>query len=193
MANHPPAPAFSFTFSSALQAFNVPVKAYLASHGEYEGIASGALVFDAQDRLLLLQRAPHDSMPHLWEVPGGACDEEDQSILHGVAREVWEETELKISALGRMVGPADGQVFVTPRKHLKICKYTFEAEVESTEDVKLDPNEHQNYLWATEEECRSYEVKDGDSIIKINFTTKAQEDTILEGFGLRKAAKLNGL
>jgi 8-oxo-dGTP pyrophosphatase MutT (NUDIX family) len=191
MASGPPPPTFSLAFSSSLSSLNVSVKEYLALHKEYEGIAIGALIFDSRDRLLVLQRAAHDSMPNLWETPGGACDEEDETILHGVAREVWEESRLKVSAILQQVGPGDGIVFFT-RKGLKVCKYTLEVEVESTEGVKLDPNEHQNYIWVTEEECRGHKVEDGDSVVEIKFTTPAQDATILEGFRLRKAAKLDG-
>jgi 8-oxo-dGTP pyrophosphatase MutT (NUDIX family) len=185
----PPRPTLSFAFSSSVTPFNVHVKTYLASHEECEAIATGALVFDGQDRLLVLQRAANDSMPHLWEIPGGACDEEDETILHGVTREVWEESGLKVSAFRRRVGPDNGHVFFT-RKGLKVCKYSFETEVESTEGVRLDPKEHQNYIWVTEEECRSHKVEDGNSVLEIKFTTPAQEATILEGFRLRKAAKI---
>lgn len=192
-ADHPQAPVFSFTFPSAIQSLSVPMKSYLASHKEYTAIISGALVFDSEDKLLILQRAAHDSMPNLWEVPGGSCDEDDETILHGVAREVWEESGLEINALGRIVGPNGGQLLFTKRRHLKVGKFTFEAEVKTTEGVKLDPNEHQNYLWVTEEECRAYEAKDGDSLIKFTFTTQAQEATVLEGFRMRKAAKADSL
>ncbi len=188
----PPPPAFSFTFSSSVSSFNVPPKTYLASLGEYDGIASGALVFDSQGRVLILKRAAHDSMPHLWEVPGGACDLDDKSILHGVAREVWEESGLKVSAFRHRVGSGGGLVFFT-RKGLKICKYTFEVEVESTEVVKLNQNEHQDYRWVTEEECRSHKVEDEGTVVEITFTTAAQEATVLEGFRLRKVATSDGL
>ncbi|KAH0558706.1 hypothetical protein GP486_004645 [Trichoglossum hirsutum] len=123
-------------------------------------------------------------MPHLWEVPGGACDEGDETILHGVACEVREESGLKVSALRQRVGPGGCHVFFS-RKGLKVCKYTFEVEVESTEKVRLDLSEHQNYIWVTEEECRSCKVEDGGSAVEIKFTAPAQEATILEGFRLR--------
>jgi 8-oxo-dGTP pyrophosphatase MutT (NUDIX family) len=127
-------------------------------------------------------------MPNLWEIPGGACDFEDESILHGIAREVWEESGLKVTALKRQIGPTDGQVFFTA-KGLKICKFTFEVEVESVEVVKLDPNEHQRYLWVSEEECRSHRVEREGAIVGIKFTRPAQEDMVLEGFRLRDVAK----
>jgi 8-oxo-dGTP pyrophosphatase MutT (NUDIX family) len=185
----PASPSLAFTCSSSLSAFAISVKEYLSLHPEFEGIAGGALVFDSQNRLLILQRAPHDSMPNLWEVPGGACDLEDESILHGIAREVWEESGLKVTALKRQIGPADGQVFFTITKGLKVCKLTFEAEVESMEVVKLDPNEHQRYLWVSEEECRSHRVEREGELVEIKFTRPAQEDTVLEGFRLRDVTK----
>jgi 8-oxo-dGTP pyrophosphatase MutT (NUDIX family) len=181
-------PSPSFTYPSSLSSFAISVKEYLSLHPEFEGIATSALVFDRQTRLLILQRAPHDSMPDLWEVPGGACDFEDESILHGIAREVWEESGLKVTALKRQVGPTGGQVFFTTGG-LKICKFTFEAEVESMDVVKLDPNEHQKYLWVSEEECRSHRVERDGALVEIKFTRPAQEETVLEGFRLRDVAK----
>jgi 8-oxo-dGTP pyrophosphatase MutT (NUDIX family) len=182
-------PSPSFTYPSSLSAFAISVKEYLSLHPEFEGIAAGAVVFDKQNRLLILQRAPYDSMPNLWEVPGGACDFEDESILHGISREVWEESGLKVTALKRQVGATGGPVFFTTTRGLKVCKFTFEAEVESTEVVKLDPNEHQRYLWVSEEECRSHRVERDGALVEIKFTRPAQEETVLAGFRLRDVVK----
>lgn len=135
-------------------------------------------------------------MPNRWEVPGGAVDLEDETILHGVAREVWEESGLKVTAIGPQVGTAEGKTegYVFTRRGLKFCRFTFEAEVENTEAVRVDPNEHQKLVWATEEECRSHRVvgnAEGE-VVEIEFTTEAQEGTVLEGFRLRKQAKSEG-
>jgi hypothetical protein len=62
----PPPPAFAFTLNPSVTAFNIPVKAFLSQHHEYDAIAAGTLVYDSQDRLLLIQRAAHDSMPSRW-------------------------------------------------------------------------------------------------------------------------------
>ena len=88
--------------------------------------------------------------------------------------------------------PYDHAVFLTSTKKLRICKYTFETEVESTEEVKLDPNEHQMYLWVSEEECRSYCVEKGGERVEIKFTHASQEGAILEGFRMRKVVGTNG-
>ncbi|PMD19202.1 hypothetical protein NA56DRAFT_750674 [Hyaloscypha hepaticicola] len=184
-----PSTLLSFTHSPSLAPFAISVEEYLTQHPEYDGLAGGAMVFDSEDRLLIVQRAAHDSMPNLWEVPGGACDSTDESILHGVARELFEETGLRVRELRHLVGPGDGHVvFKTGRKGLIICKFTFEVDVESTGVVALDPNEHQNYLWVTEEDCKEYQVEREGNVVRFQFTTAAQQATVLEGFRLRKKA-----
>jgi len=189
MAHQPSRPLF-FTHSPTLTPFAITVEEYLTQHPEYDGLAGGAMVFDREDRLLTVQRAAHDSMPNLWEIPGGACDSTDESILHGIAREVFEETGLRVKELRHLVGPGDGHVvFKTGRKGLIICKFTFEVEVESTEVVTLDPNEHQNYLWVTEENCKEYQVEREGKVVRFRFTTAAQQATVLAGFRLRKERK----
>ena len=158
---------------------------------KYGGLASGVLVFSNhastnEDRILLLQRAPHDSMPNLWEVAGGAVDPEDSTILHGAARELWEEAGLVVTSFRRQVGQGLG--FTTRTKGLWMLKLVFEAEVESSGgvEVTLDEHEHQKFVWATEEECRAKKVVEKEGVVELAFTTAAQEETIFEGFRLRK-------
>ncbi|PNY26888.1 Uncharacterized protein TCAP_03184 [Tolypocladium capitatum] len=197
--NHggPSAPTFHFTFNASVADFNVPPKTYLASHPEFDAIATGALVTSRREsggrQLLLIQRAAHDSMPSRWEVPGGACDLDDATLLHGLARELWEETGLLLRrVVGRVglgrgnggglgKGSEDGAVFFT-RRGLRVIKYSFLVDVEQPPGIKLDPNEHQRFLWATEEECRAGRVGD----VEIKFTTDQQTATIMEGFGVGK-------
>jgi len=188
MAPQPSSP-LSYTYQPSLKPFDIPVKAYLDQHPEYDAIAGGALIFDPQGRLLIMQRAAHDSMPNRWETPGGAIDFDDVSILHGVAREVFEEAGLRTSKVLRQIGPGDGHTVFSSTKGLKICKFTFEVEVESTLVVKLDPEEHQDFLWVTEEECRKHRVEREGEVVEFLFTRQGQEDTILEGFRLRKEEK----
>jgi len=175
-------PTFSFTTHPSVAKFAVPMKQYLEANPQFDGLVVGALVYDAAGRLLLLQRAAHDSMPSRWEVPGGACDWEDETILHAAARELWEESGLTPRRLGRIVrcGAEDGVVFFS-RRQRRYCKYSFEVEVEGYE-VTLDPNEHQAFVWASEDECRAH--KAGDA--QLRFTTWEQEESIMEGFRMRK-------
>src|SRR4051812_17959118 len=111
--SQPPAPAFAFTTHPSVAKFATPMKEYLDANPQFNGIMVGAHVYDRAGRLLLLQRAAHDSMPLRWEVPGGACDLEDETILHSVARELWEESGLTPRRMGRLVrcGAHDGMIF----------------------------------------------------------------------------------
>lgn len=128
-------------------------------------------------------------MPLKWEVPGGACDEEDETVLHGLARELWEESGLMLRNVVRAVSE---DIFFTRSGRL-VEKVTFEAEVEGSGEgtvpsVLLDPQEHVGFLWATEEECvagKVWDDKKGEEV-GVEFTTKAQRHVILRGFRLRK-------
>ncbi|KYK57082.1 hypothetical protein DCS_04089 [Drechmeria coniospora] len=208
-------PAREFTFDASVAPFSVSLKTYLATHPEFDAVATGGLIFTTGDpstdtsgdggtktmtkqttrRLLLIQRAAHDSMPSRWEVPGGACDPGDATLLHGLARELWEETGLVMrhiiarvglgGAAGHDLGKGaeDGAVFFSRRGH-RIIKYSFAVEVERPSEIVIDPNEHQRYLWATESECAAGRVGDVD----IQFTMEQQMATIMEGFRLMQGS-----
>ncbi|KAK0663003.1 putative nudix hydrolase [Cercophora samala] len=187
----PPPSGFTFTFSPSLSDFNVTVGDLLQVRQPHvpllRHLATGALVFSHDDHILLIQRAPDDSMPLKWEIPGGACDLEDETILHGLARELWEESGLLMT---RAVELVSRDVFLT-RGGNTVEKMSFEAEVQvpSTSErpvVTLDPQEHVRSLWATEEECRAGKVSVGDEEVNIDFTTENQKRVILDGFKRRK-------
>lgn len=183
----PPPPSVVFRSDDSLGEFSVSMREYLAAHPEFDLIATGALVFhttpDGKVHLLVQKRSAHDSMPGRWETPGGGCDPEDESILHGVVRELWEESGLVAEEVAAQVGPV--HVFFT-RRGMRVGKFNFEVKVRvggggsavAFPEVRLDPEEHDAFVWATEEECRA--GRKGDLLLK--FTTKGQEDAIWEGF-----------
>ncbi|KAI3391769.1 hypothetical protein diail_6818 [Diaporthe ilicicola] len=201
MAPPPPPPA-DFTFDPALSAYNVPMQDYLsrlndAALPKLEGLATGAVVFSTHHpagqphRVLLVQRASHDSMPNRWEIPGGAVDA-GETVLGGLAREVREESGLGVRRVASSVWPGEGlaagAVFTTTRGRF-VFKLTFVAEVEDSAAVRLDPNEHQDFVWATEEECRARRVErsaEGKGVTELVFTTAAQEKDILKAFDTRR-------
>ncbi len=197
-----PEGGLTFTHQPAVADLNVPATAFLSTRPLIRGAATGALVFSratGQDRVLLIQRAAHDSMPLRWEVPGGACDLEDETMLHGLARELWEEAGLRMTNVVRQVGKE--QAFLT-RRGFGVTKVTCEVEVEKPgttvggsgevhPEVVLDPNEHARSVWATEEECLGEKVEvqgeAGESeVIEIKFTTPDQKKAVLLGFKLRR-------
>jgi 8-oxo-dGTP pyrophosphatase MutT (NUDIX family) len=182
-------PVFNFTSHPSTTSFAASSQTYLSNHpgAHYKYIATGALVFDHSSppgpRILLIQRAASDSMPGRWEIPGGGCDDDDESILHAVARELWEEVGLHATRIGPPVGKPH---FFLSRSEKLVCKFHF--LVESREpmtagrlDVTLNPVEHQRFVWASEEEVRAGAVGD----VELKFTTRDLEDTVLEAFRLR--------
>ncbi|KAJ8123021.1 hypothetical protein ONZ43_g932 [Nemania bipapillata] len=171
-----------FICDPSVAKFNVSLGAYLETDTSLHGICGGAFVFDDTGRLLLVQRAAHDSYPLRWEVPGGTIDAEDESLLHGLVRELWEETGLRARCVAGVVGK--GYTFLT-RRPVCVCKYHFFVDVEAY-DVRLDPNEHAAFVWVTEDEAKA--KKCGD--IELVYTSSPQEAVILEAFGSgRKGAE----
>ncbi|KAH6612327.1 NUDIX hydrolase domain-like protein [Chaetomium sp. MPI-SDFR-AT-0129] len=208
MTKPPPPPALPagglpFTTTPAVADLNIPIRSFLSTHTQFVGAAIGALVYSratGTDRVLLIQRAAHDSMPLQWEIPGGAADgKDDFTLMHAAVRELWEEAGLKAKRVLRQVSGI--HPLITRRKNL-VGKVTFEVEVEVEEGgekklpkVTLDPNEHARFLWATEEECAADQVKvlgvDGEEVVdaevvKIRYTAKEQKMAILDGFKLRR-------
>jgi 8-oxo-dGTP pyrophosphatase MutT (NUDIX family) len=181
----------SFTYHPSSSPFTVSSEKYIADHpsAKYKYLATGALVFaepnSSAPRILLIQRSASDSMPGRWEVPGGGVDDDDDSILHAVARELWEEAGLTAVNIGPLVGNPH---FFESRSGKRVCKFNFLVETKSAEgamDVKLDPEEHQRFVWASEGEARARKVGD----LELEFTTTDLEATVFEAFRTRREAK----
>lgn len=178
-------PAWDFRIHPSASSFTDSQPAYLTKHSDprYNYLATGALVFNSSNtslpRILLIQRSADDSMPNRWEIPGGGCDDEDESILYSVARELWEEAGLRAKSISRPVGKAH---LFSSRSGKKICKFNFLVEAEKNSegqfDVKVNPKEHQRFVWATEEEVKTR--RSGE--VELEFTTEELENTVLEAF-----------
>lgn len=191
----PPTPA-NYTVDPSLLGYEVLIHEYLAKLNEtsvpkLQGVAAGAVIFSAHhpagqpDRVLLVQRASHDSMPDRWEIPGGAVDE-GETVLGGVVREVREESGLAVRRLAASLGP--GAAFQTSRGSLFV-RLTFVVEVADSSAVTLDPDEHQDYVWATEDECRANLVDrsaEGKGQTELVFTADAQKADIMRAFEIRR-------
>lgn len=172
-------------YDQSVAEFAVSKQAYLETHRDapYALIATSALVLDTREtsspRILLLQRAASDSYPNRWEPPGGAVDDDDVSILHAVTRELREETGLEAGRVDGLVGPP--RLFKRSNGDL-ICQFTFAVHVDPDEDrtftVQLDPNEHQNCVWATEDEVSAGRAGD----VELSFVKDDVKQTVLLAF-----------
>ncbi|UKZ80099.1 hypothetical protein TrVFT333_007864 [Trichoderma virens FT-333] len=165
-----------FTVHQAATPFTVSLQAYLAAHPDsrYSYIATGTLVFDHAQQM---------------GVTGCGCDDDDESILHAAARELWEETGLKAIHLGAPVGEPH---FFSSESRKRICKFVFPMQVETNNEghmtVTLDPREHQCFAWASEEEVKAKRIED----IELDFTTKDLVCTVLEAFSQFKKIENSG-
>ena len=175
---------YDFSSDESVAEFAVSKAAFLEAHpgAPFKLIATAALVLDSslpEPRILLLQRAASDSYPGKWEPPGGAVDDEDLSILHAVARELWEEAGLQTSHIG---GPVGEPQFFPRSNGDQICRFTFAIHVSSENrsalTAKLDPKEHQAHVWATEAEVKAGRTGD----VQLEFTRDYVRDTVLSAF-----------
>ncbi|KAF4308030.1 putative nudix domain protein [Botryosphaeria dothidea] len=186
-----------FSVPDNLAGFSVSSKAYLQRHPQWQVLAVGALVFNA-DRLLLVQRsATERAFPNLWEVPGGSVDPEDETILHAVGRELQEETGLHVIAINHEVGKGVEFRTGSGERQASWLKLAFEVAVAEMDGglgakkeggaaeaipIRLDPIEHQNYLWVSEDEIKGGEING----FRLEFMTTDQREMMLEGFRLRR-------
>jgi 8-oxo-dGTP pyrophosphatase MutT (NUDIX family) len=165
--------------------YDVTREKVLSQHPEYNKVAVGALVFDKQSgewRLLIIQRASTaNSSPGLWEIPGGKL--ENETIIHGIKRELFEEVGMRVIAFIRLVEEAK---FWEVMDELIWCKVSCEVRVESTAYVRLDPAEHQDFLWVTKKELERHEkVREGE-VVRFKITEPWHEATMFEGFRLKE-------
>jgi 8-oxo-dGTP pyrophosphatase MutT (NUDIX family) len=178
-------PAFIFNYDPSVAEFAVSKHSYLAARPDasFGYIATSILVLDTKiasnPRVLILQRAASDEDPNKWEPPGGACDDDDESILHAAARELWEEAGLQAIRIG---GPIGNPYFFTLSDGKKVCQFNFAAHMKTKSGTplaaKLNPEEHQRFVWATESEVKAKRA-DG---IDLDFTRAEVERTVLLAF-----------
>lgn len=66
----------------------------------------GAVIVGADGGVLLLHRPEDDYLGGLWELPSGGVDD-GESLTEVLCREVGEETELEVTAVGAYLGYSD--------------------------------------------------------------------------------------
>ncbi len=111
-------------------------------------IVGGALF--QKGKLLVVKRTKRVLWPNLWEIPGGRV-EGNESDEEALIREFEEETGLEITII---------------KKYNEFYyKYADKDSVESdfiiqadSFAVKIDPNEHTEYRWVTEEQLKNLEI-----------------------------------
>lgn len=173
----------ALTWTTKLKDYDIPIHNLLAQYPSEQKLylAAGAVVFSPTNKVLIVQRSFSDSRPGLWETPGGGCDQEDGSVLYSAARELSEESGLVAQRIIDVIGRPD---YFTSTSGKRIMKLDFivEAGPDVEKQVKLDPDEHQDYVWATEEEIKRGIT--GNRVLA--FTSPEQLQVILEAFEMRR-------
>lgn len=169
-------------YPSSLSEYAVSANEFLRQHSEYHVLCTGIAVFDKGGKLLLVRRSPSEkAFPNFWEVPGGKVDDTDESILHAAARELKEEAGLQAT---RVLSKVAQFTFEDGRRERPVIwlKLIFAMEVESTENIILDPVEHSEFLWASEEEV----MKEAAGDIQLSYVSPPNKDIKLEAFRLHR-------
>ncbi|MFG1790729.1 NUDIX hydrolase [Nocardia sp. NPDC049149] len=119
------------------------IERQLRSEARRDGIAHfvvGVAVF--RDRkLLVVRRVPDDYHGGMYELPGGGV-ESDETFAECVARELFEETGLRVRTITDFLGGFD----YATRTKARVRKYSFMVDVEPGE-VALAPGEHDAFAW----------------------------------------------
>src|SRR5438552_3068973 len=119
-----------------------------AIRGGVAGFVVGAAV-RRNGRVLVLQRKPDDFLPNFYEIPGGKV-EAGESLLAAVARELAEETGMRLAAVIAYLGAFD---YVDEDKRV-VRQFSFEVTSEDA-DVLAHP-EHQRVAWISAAELPKY-------------------------------------
>ncbi|KAF2811270.1 uncharacterized protein BDZ99DRAFT_562379 [Mytilinidion resinicola] len=138
----------------------------------YDKVVVGAAVLhpsshaEGSPKLLLLKRAPHEtSYPNLFELPGGKVDEEDISPRIVAEFEPFEYT------LEKVTKQADGTEVTEEKSSYQL---NFLVEVSGSE-VIMNPEEHSESAWVTEQEVGPYPMSDGMRKVVANAFRRAEE------------------
>jgi 8-oxo-dGTP diphosphatase len=116
--------------------------AQLAREAEADGIQQVVVgaVIQHDGRVLILRRSADDFMGGIWELPSGKVDP-GETLDQSLAREVLEETGLRVTAVSRYLGNFDYRSSGGKRSR----QYNFAVDVEKSEPVEL--TEHDAYAW----------------------------------------------
>lgn len=110
------------------------------------------LIKGTDQRYLFLRRAPsYKNGTQPWDIPGGRI-EPDEPLEIGLARELAEETGMKLTGSPRLIAAQD--IFV-PAKDLHVVRLTYIGTAEG--EVAIS-DEHSEYAWMTKTELLEQDV-----------------------------------
>ena len=99
--------------------------------------------------VLIVRRVPNDFLGGYYELPGGGV-ENNETLEEAVIRETFEETGLTVS---RISAAYDGFDYTHDDKKVKQINFLIDV---TNHDVKLNPDEHDSFVWVSLEELKKY-------------------------------------
>lgn len=105
------------------------------------------LVIKKDDKVLMLKRANTESMPNLYELPGGGIDK-DEDIFSAGRRELYEETGLSVQDF---LSEPESIDVVTVSSNQK-CRVYILNILPKEGEIILAPKEHSEYKWVSANE-----------------------------------------
>lgn len=112
-----------------------------------------ALIARRDTYLFLRRSADFKAGPQDWDIPGGRI-ESGEALYDALAREVDEETGLRLDDMGTLLAAQD--IFV-PSKELHVVRLTYVAS--ATGDVSIS-DEHSEHAWMTRQQVLAEEHVD---------------------------------
>lgn len=142
---------------------------FLLEKAKKDGIEKnvvGAIIFNKDEKILILSRKLNDFMGGIDELPSGNM-EMGENIQTALAREVKEETNCDLKEILYYIDSFDYK----SGSGKNTRQYNFVIKVEKTDEIVL--TEHDAYLWLTAEEIFknpkiTNEVKDIVKIVRSN-------------------------
>jgi 8-oxo-dGTP pyrophosphatase MutT (NUDIX family) len=134
-----------------VKSFDIPLDALQARH-PHKPLVVGVAVAKpgrsdgpGEHQILLVRRvSSEDEFPNAWELPGGGAEVgTDKTILDTVVRETFEETGLEITSITKII-----KGFEYWASKGDAIQFNLLVEVKEPVEVKLNPEEHDEYAWA---------------------------------------------
>ncbi len=114
----------------------------------------GAVIFHPLDKtVLIISRQPNDFLGGIEELPSGKVDGEE-TLFEALIREVKEEAGLDITVIDFL-----DYFDYSSKSGKRTRQFNFIAKTQST-DVRLNPEEHDNFRWIDKEDLDASKITD---------------------------------
>jgi 8-oxo-dGTP diphosphatase len=120
-----------------------------------KGLIIHTVIYTNEHKVLIIKRSKtNDVLPEFWDIPGGTLEDGEDPVA-GTIRETKEETNLDVKNLRLFFEHSNVDV----AKNKQFVTLVFVAKNPGGE-VKLNPEEHEEYAWIDPTEIGKYKTVD---------------------------------